>query len=152
MSIVLRDHRSTHSQINTFQSGRAPSTRGLFFYVLKWRPFEAWCLSGKTVPFQSLPSPVLSFLHNLHGKGKAFSVVKVYLAAISCRSCRFGWNDFWGTPPRQSFYEGGVSPSLSEICAPANWAPPHTFQRFCPLWHKLFLVLVWRLCDVHGVP
>lgn len=74
--------------IHTIQSARAASTRSL--YDRKWKIFEAWCIKEGVFPFNCSLSVVLSFLQNLIDKGRAFSTVKVYLAAIS--ACHIGFN------------------------------------------------------------
>lgn len=73
--------------INTIQSARAPSTRSL--YSLKWRVFEDWCTRKRVIPFQCAVSDILCFLQNLMNNGRAFSTIKVYLAAIS--ACHVGF-------------------------------------------------------------
>nr|XP_043888269.1 uncharacterized protein LOC122773567 [Solea senegalensis] len=75
--------------IDTIQSARASSTRAL--YGCKWRVFEEWCESRLTVPFQCSVVDLLCFLQELVDKGRAFSTVKVYLAAIS--ACHVGFGD-----------------------------------------------------------
>ncbi|XP_038139793.1 uncharacterized protein LOC119782750, partial [Cyprinodon tularosa] len=77
------------SVINTIQNARAPSTRNL--YGSKWGLFERWCLERDYVPFQCSVPAILSFLQELIDKGKAFSTVKVYLAAIA--ACHIGFGD-----------------------------------------------------------
>lgn len=72
--------------IDTIQCARASSTRTL--YEHKWRVFESWCLESQAIPFQCSVAVILSFLQDLIEKGKAFSTVKVYLAAIS--ACHVG--------------------------------------------------------------
>ncbi|KAJ8333524.1 hypothetical protein SKAU_G00415320 [Synaphobranchus kaupii] len=75
--------------INTIQSARATSTRTL--YDLKWRVFEKWCEEKHVVSFQCSVAEVLCFLQEMLDKGRAFSTIKVYLAAIS--ACHIGWGD-----------------------------------------------------------
>ncbi len=72
--------------INTIQSTRAPSTHSL--YDLKWQVFEDWCTRKGVTPFQCAVSDVLCFLQSLLNNGRAFSTIKVYLAAIS--ACHVG--------------------------------------------------------------
>uniref|UniRef100_A0A1A8PZ04 ribonuclease H n=1 Tax=Nothobranchius rachovii TaxID=451742 RepID=A0A1A8PZ04_9TELE len=74
--------------IRTIQNARAPSTRSL--YDCKWRVFEAWCQGREISPFQCPVSVILSFLQDLLDGKKAFSTIKVYLAAISARHLGFG--------------------------------------------------------------
>ncbi|XP_056330158.1 uncharacterized protein LOC130242162 [Danio aesculapii] len=73
--------------ISTIQSARAPSTRSL--YDLKWRVFEDWCTSEGLIPFQCSVRDILCFLQSLLDNGRAFSTIKVYLAAIS--ACHVGF-------------------------------------------------------------
>ncbi|KAI2662618.1 hypothetical protein H4Q32_001518 [Labeo rohita] len=73
--------------INTIQSARAPSMRSL--YDLKWRVFEDWCTRKGVIPFQCAVSEVLCFLQSLLNNRRAFSTIKVYLAAIS--ACHVGF-------------------------------------------------------------
>ena len=75
--------------IDTIQNARASSTRTL--YSGKWRVFEGWCDLKHIIPFQCSVVDLLCFLQDLVDKGKAFSTVKVYLAAIS--SCHVGFGD-----------------------------------------------------------
>lgn len=75
--------------IDTIQCARASSTRSLYDY--KWRVFEEWCTARQTVPFQSSVVDILCFLQELVDKRKAFSTIKVYLAAIS--ACHVGFAD-----------------------------------------------------------
>ncbi|XP_049341328.1 uncharacterized protein LOC125805033 [Astyanax mexicanus] len=73
--------------IKTIQSARAPSTRSLYGY--KWGVFEQWCSDKLETPFQCSVGIILSFLQDLIDKGRSFSTVKVYLAAIA--SCHVGF-------------------------------------------------------------
>ncbi|XP_038163380.1 uncharacterized protein LOC119798106 [Cyprinodon tularosa] len=73
--------------IETIQDARAPATRSLYGY--KWSVFEKWCSEMKDVPFQCSLGVILAFLQSLIDKGKAFSTIKVYLAAIS--ACHIGF-------------------------------------------------------------
>ncbi|KAK0154188.1 Potassium voltage-gated channel subfamily H member 4 [Merluccius polli] len=57
----------------------------------KWRVFEGWCDLKHIIPFQCSVVDLLCFLQDLVDKGKAFSTVKVYLAAIS--ACHVGFGD-----------------------------------------------------------
>ena len=75
--------------IDTIQNARASSTRSL--YSGKWRVFEEWCDLKHVIPFQCSVVDLLCFLQDLVDKGKAFSTVKVYLAAIS--ACHVGFGD-----------------------------------------------------------
>ncbi|XP_066524949.1 uncharacterized protein [Hoplias malabaricus] len=75
--------------IDTIQSAWAISTRTL--YEHKWRVFENWCVLRNVTPFQCSVSELLCFLQELLDKGKAFSTIKVYLAAIS--ACHVGFGD-----------------------------------------------------------
>ncbi|XP_034065716.1 uncharacterized protein LOC117542252, partial [Gymnodraco acuticeps] len=72
--------------INTIQSARASSTRSL--YDCKWRVFEEWCLQ-KGHLFSMSCRVILSFLQDLIDKHRAFSTIKVYLAAIA--ACHVGF-------------------------------------------------------------
>ncbi|KAL1255342.1 hypothetical protein QQF64_013403 [Cirrhinus molitorella] len=67
--------------IETIQNARAASTRSL--YSLKWGVFKAWCAERHVVPYLCSISDMLCFLQDLLDKGRAFSTVKVNLAAIS---------------------------------------------------------------------
>ena len=73
--------------INTIQSARALSTRTL--YSCKWRVFEEWCEKSHVVAFQASVSDILSFLQEMLDRGRAFSTVNVYLAAIL--ACHVGF-------------------------------------------------------------
>ncbi|XP_072235172.1 uncharacterized protein [Leuresthes tenuis] len=75
--------------IDTIQCARASSTRSL--YSCKWRVFEEWCDARRIVSFQCSVRDILCFLQDLLEKGKAFSTIKVYLAAIS--ACHMGLGD-----------------------------------------------------------
>lgn len=75
--------------IDTIQCARATSTRSL--YDCKWRVFEKWCTTRQVISFQCLVSDILCFLQELVDKRKAFSTIKVYLAAIS--ACHVGFGD-----------------------------------------------------------
>ncbi len=77
------------SVIRTIQNARASSTRSL--YECKWGVFERWCATKHEIPFQCSVAVVLSFLQDLIDQGKAFSTVKVYLAAIS--ACHIGFDN-----------------------------------------------------------
>ena len=76
------------SVVETIQSARASSTRGLYAY--KWRAFEQWCEDQNVLPFQCSIVDVLTFLQGLLDKGLSFSTIKVYLAAIS--ACHIGFD------------------------------------------------------------
>ncbi|KAK5915714.1 hypothetical protein CesoFtcFv8_001280 [Champsocephalus esox] len=73
--------------INTIQSARASSTRSL--YDCKWRVFEEWCLQEGHISFQCPVGVILSFLQDLIDKHRAFTTIKVYLAAIA--ACHVGF-------------------------------------------------------------
>ncbi|KAL1255328.1 hypothetical protein QQF64_013389 [Cirrhinus molitorella] len=67
--------------IETIPNTRAASTHSL--YSLKWGVFKVWCAERHVVPYLCSISDALCFLQDLLDKGRAFSTVKVYLAAIS---------------------------------------------------------------------
>ena len=75
--------------VDTIQNARALSTRRL--YSGKWRVFEHWCDSRHAIPYQCSVVDLLCFLQGLLEKGKAFTTIKVYLAAIS--ACHVGFGD-----------------------------------------------------------
>ena len=75
--------------VATIQNARASSTRNL--YEGKWRVFEEWCAAAGSVAFHCSVPTILSFLQDLLDKGRAFSTIKVYLAAIS--ACHVGFGD-----------------------------------------------------------
>ncbi len=70
----------------TIQNARTASTRSA--YDRKWNVFEQWCIHRHIVPFLCSVADVLCFLQELLDKGRAFSTVNVYLAAIS--ACHVG--------------------------------------------------------------
>ncbi|XP_046692704.1 uncharacterized protein LOC124377322 [Silurus meridionalis] len=72
--------------IETIQNARAASTRSA--YDRKWSVFELWCAQRHIIPFHCSVADVLCFLQELLDKGRAFSTVKVYLAAVS--ACHIG--------------------------------------------------------------
>nr|XP_055035574.1 uncharacterized protein LOC129423361 [Misgurnus anguillicaudatus] len=76
------------SVIRTIQNARASSTRSL--YDCKWGVFERWCADKHEIPFQCSVAVILSFLQNLIDQRKAFSTIKVFLAAIS--ACHIGFD------------------------------------------------------------
>lgn len=65
--------------IFTIQSARVQSTR----------KFETWCQERQNIPFLSSVPGILTFLQEILDEGKAFSIIKVYLAAISSCHMRF---------------------------------------------------------------
>ncbi|KAL3979316.1 patched 2 [Sarotherodon galilaeus] len=75
--------------IETIQNARASSTRSI--YSSKWRVFEEWCHGKQIIPFQCSVVELLCFLQDLLDKRRAFSTIKVYLAAIS--ACHVGFGD-----------------------------------------------------------
>ena len=75
--------------IETIQNARASSTRSI--YSSKWRVFEEWCHEKQIIPFQCSVVELLCFLQDLLDKRRAFSTIKVYLAAIS--ACHVGFGD-----------------------------------------------------------
>ncbi len=77
------------SVIRTIQNARASSTRSL--YECKWGVFECWCATKHEIPFQCSVAVILSFLQDLIDQGKAFSTIKMYLAAIS--ACHIGFDN-----------------------------------------------------------
>ncbi|KAK0143064.1 Sphingomyelin phosphodiesterase 4 [Merluccius polli] len=66
----------------------APSPRSL--YDCKWRVFEGWCRDNGHIPFQCPVGVILSFLQDLIDRRKAFSTIKVYLAAVAACHVGFG--------------------------------------------------------------
>ena len=91
--------------IDTIQCARASSTRSL--YSGKWRAFERWCDERQVVSFQCSVRDILCFLQYLLDRGKAFSTIKVYVAAIS--ACHIGFGDRTpGQHPLVSSFMKGV--------------------------------------------
>lgn len=83
-------------KIETIQNARAPSTRSL--YENKWSVFEKWCSDMQEISFQCSVTVILGFLQDMMDKGKAFSTIKVYLAAIP--ACHIGFEGkAVGQPP-----------------------------------------------------
>ncbi|XP_057206214.1 uncharacterized protein LOC130564268, partial [Triplophysa rosa] len=80
--------------IATIQNVRAASTRSL--YDCKWRVFEEWCDGRRLISYQCSVADILCFLQDLIDKGRSFSTIKVYLAAIA--ACHVGFD---GTSVRQ---------------------------------------------------
>ncbi|XP_067290316.1 uncharacterized protein [Pseudorasbora parva] len=107
------------SVIHTIQSARASSTRSL--YSNKWRVFEEWCGRSNIVPFQCSVRDILCFLQDLLDKGKAFSTMKVYLAAIS--ACHVGFGD----------KTAGQHPLICRFMKGARRKRP-VARRMVPLW------------------
>lgn len=107
------------SVINTIQSARASSTRTL--YGNKWRVFEGWCERRVVIPFQCSVKDILCFLQDLLDKGKAFSTIKVYLAAIS--ACHIGFGE----------KSAGQHPLISRFMKGARRIRPVSKQ-MVPLW------------------
>ncbi|XP_052450263.1 uncharacterized protein LOC128011656 [Carassius gibelio] len=107
------------SVIHTIQSARASSTRSL--YSNKWRVFDEWCGRIHIVPFQCSVRDILCFLQDLLDKGKAFSTIKVYLAAIS--ACHVGFGD----------KTAGQHPLISRFMKGARRKRPGA-RRMVPLW------------------
>lgn len=75
--------------IETIQNARASSTRSI--YSSKWCVFGEWCHEKQIIPFQCSVVELLCFLQDLLDKRRAFSTIKVYLAAIS--ACHVGFGD-----------------------------------------------------------
>ncbi|XP_051815406.1 uncharacterized protein LOC127537286 [Acanthochromis polyacanthus] len=90
--------------IETIQCARAPSTRSL--YDNKWRVFEKWCETKVIIPFQCSVPDVLCFLQDLLDGNKAFSTIKVYLAAISACHVGFGGAPIGQHPLIKRFMKG----------------------------------------------
>ncbi|XP_047663485.1 uncharacterized protein LOC113652359 [Tachysurus fulvidraco] len=107
------------SVIHTIQSARASSTRAL--YNNKWRVFEEWCGRRVIIPFQCSVRDILCFLQDLLDKRKAFSTIKVYLAAIS--ACHVGFGN----------KSAGQHPLISRFMEGAHRLWPVS-RRLVPLW------------------
>ncbi|XP_057188898.1 uncharacterized protein LOC130553779 isoform X1 [Triplophysa rosa] len=73
--------------VATIQNARAVSTRSL--YGCKWQVFEEWCDGRSLTSYQCSVPDILCFLQDLMDKGRSFSTIKVYLAAIS--ACHVGF-------------------------------------------------------------
>ncbi|XP_039529209.1 uncharacterized protein LOC120480253 [Pimephales promelas] len=73
--------------VTTIQNARAVSTRSL--YGCKWQVFEGWCDGRGITSYQCSVPDILCFLQDLMDKGRSFSTIKVYLAAIS--ACHVGF-------------------------------------------------------------
>ncbi|XP_056097094.1 uncharacterized protein LOC130076146 [Rhinichthys klamathensis goyatoka] len=80
--------------IATTQKARAVSTRSL--YGCKWQVFEGWYDGRGFTSYQCSVPDILCFLQDLMERGRSFSTIKVYLAAIS--ACHVGF----GAPPSGS--------------------------------------------------
>ncbi|KAI7790836.1 hypothetical protein IRJ41_002448 [Triplophysa rosa] len=74
--------------IATIQNARAASMRSL--YDCKWRVFEKWCDGHRLISYQCSVADILCFLQDLIDKGRSFSTIKVYLAAIA--ACHVGFD------------------------------------------------------------
>lgn len=57
--------------------------------------FEDWCSRSQEVPFQCSVPMIFSFLQDLLDRDKAFSTVKVYLAAIAVCHVGFDGKAVW---------------------------------------------------------
>lgn len=90
--------------VETIQCARAPSTRSL--YDNKWRVFEGWCEAKNIISFQCSVADVLCFLQDLLDGNKAFSTIKVYLAAISACHVGFGGAPIGQHPLIKRFMRG----------------------------------------------
>lgn len=64
----------------------------------KWSIVEEWSSDVQEVSFQFPVAVILAFLHDTVDKGKAFSAVKVYLAAISAFHVGFDGKPVWQHP------------------------------------------------------
>ncbi|XP_029968087.1 uncharacterized protein LOC115403361 [Salarias fasciatus] len=104
--------------IDTIQSARAASTRSL--YDCKWRVFEEWCQKKGHISFQCTVGVILPFLQDLIDKRKAFSTIKVYLAAIAACHVGFGGKTVSQHPLVCRFMKGARR--LLPVCRPL--APP----------------------------
>lgn len=113
--------------VKTIQSARAESTRSL--YDCKWRVFEAWCTKEGVFPFNSPLNVVLTFLQDLIDKKRAFSTVKVYLAAIS--ACHVG-------------FDGKTLGQHSLVCRFMKGA-----RRLLPVSTPFLHPGIWLLCYKH---
>ena len=105
--------------IATIQNARAASTRSL--YGCKWQVFEGWCDGRGLTSYQCSVPDILCFLQDLMEKGRSFSTIKVYLAAIS--ACHVG-------------FEGssvGQHPLIRRFMKGARRSLPVT-RRFVPEW------------------
>ena len=104
--------------ITTIQGARASSTR--YAYDGKWRAFEDWCAKAGEIAFQSPVPVILTFLQDLLDKGRAFSTVKVYLAAISACHIGFGDKSAGQHPIVCRFMKGArrLRPVLRSLAAP----------------------------------
>ncbi|XP_057199568.1 uncharacterized protein LOC130560093 [Triplophysa rosa] len=74
--------------ITTIQNARAASTRSL--YDCNWHMFEEWCDGRRLISYQCSVADILCFLQDLINKGRSFSTIKVYLAAIAV--CHVGFD------------------------------------------------------------
>ncbi|XP_070409520.1 uncharacterized protein [Nothobranchius furzeri] len=104
--------------IETIQGARAPSTRSL--YDCKWSILKNRCGENQEISFQCSVVVVLTFLQDLMDKGKAFSTIKVHLAAIS--ACHIGFEGkSVGQHPLVSRFMRGVQ---RQVPVSKNLAPP----------------------------
>ncbi len=95
--------------------------------------FEEWCDSMDTIPFQCSVVDLLCFLQELVDKGKAFSTIKVYLAAVS--ACHVGFSN---KPAEQH-------PLDCPFMKGARRKLPVS-RPLVPLWVLLLLMLLLLLC------
>lgn len=75
------------SVIDTIQSTTALSTR--YLYDFKWRVFKEWFNKERNFSFHCPVGTILTFLQGLINKHKAYSMIKVFFAAIS--ACKAGF-------------------------------------------------------------
>ena len=125
-----------HSVLDTIQCARASSTRTL--YGLKWRVFESWCAESQAVPFQCSVAVVLSFLQNLIEKGKAFSTIKVYLAAVSAYHVGFDGKTIGQHPLVCQFMKGARRKLPTPRALAPSWDLPTVLDALaCPPFEPL---------------
>jgi hypothetical protein len=90
--------------IATTQNARTVSTRSL--YGCKWQVFEGWYDGRGLTSYQYSVPDILCFLQDLMERGRSFSTIKVYLAAISACHVGFEGSTVRQNPLTRSFMKG----------------------------------------------
>ena len=77
----LRSKGFQEEVIDTMEAARAVSTKAC--YKARWEAFSCWCNSRDQDPFKTDNAVIASFLQDLFDRGRAWSTIRGYVAAIS---------------------------------------------------------------------
>ena len=100
----LREQGFPEDTITTILAARARSTKQC--YESRWKVFVSWCRGGDQDPFKTDVVTIVKFLQDLFEKGRSWSTIRGYVAAISACHPEFQDNSLGTIKSVKDFMDG----------------------------------------------